>query len=95
MATLQVIERIHLADKDIMNRRSGIIAPKILTKPWEDDADLFPASARASFDIVEGVCATGDLAERVNAEGDHVFRPGGKEPSGAIPPPFRRNNQQI
>ena len=27
------------------------------------------------FDIVEGVCETGDLAERVNAEGDYVFVP--------------------
>jgi hypothetical protein len=71
---MHVIERIHLAEKDILHDDLEIIAPKILTKPWKTTRIFFRQRAR-KFDIVEGVCATGDLAERVNAEGDHIFVP--------------------
>jgi hypothetical protein len=69
---MHVIERFHLADKDVMHVDLEIIAPKILTKPWKTTRIFFRQRAR-KFDIVEGVCETGDLAERVNADGDHVF----------------------
>jgi hypothetical protein len=69
-----VIEHIHLAEKDILHDDLEIIAPKILTKPWKTTRIFFRQRAR-KFDIVEGVCETGDLAERVNAEGDYVFVP--------------------
>jgi hypothetical protein len=71
---MHVIERIHLADKDVLQDELEIIAPKILTKPWKTTRIFFRQRAR-KFDIVEGVCATGDLVERVNAEGDHIFVP--------------------
>jgi hypothetical protein len=71
---MRVVERIHLADKDILHVDLEIFAPKILTKPWKTTRIFFRQRAR-KFDIVEGVCAQGDLAERVNAEGDHVFVP--------------------
>ena len=71
---MRTIERIHLADKDILHVDLEIFAPKILTKPWKTTRIFFRQRAR-KFDIVEGVCVQGDLAERVNAEGDHVFVP--------------------
>ena len=71
---MHVIERIHLADKDILHDDLEIIAPNVLTKPWKTTRIFFRQRAR-KFDIVEGVCATGDLVERVNADGDHVFVP--------------------
>lgn len=71
---MHVIEHIHLAEKDILHDDLEIIAPKILTKPWKTTRIFFRQRAR-KFDIVEGVCETGDLAERVNAEGDYVFVP--------------------
>jgi hypothetical protein len=71
---MHVIERIHLADKDVMHVDLEIIAPKILTRPWKTTRIFFRQRAR-KFDIVEGVCETGDLAERINADGDHVFVP--------------------
>jgi hypothetical protein len=71
---MHVIERIHLEGKDILHDDLEIIAPKILTKPWKTTRIFFRQRAR-KFDIVEGVCETGDLAERVNAEGDSVFVP--------------------
>jgi hypothetical protein len=71
---MHVIERIHLADKDVMHVDLEIIAPKILTRPWKTTRIFFRQRAR-KFDIVEGVCETGDLAERVNADGDYIFVP--------------------
>ncbi len=71
---MHVTERIHLSDKDILVDDLEITAPKILTKPWKTTRIFFRQRAR-KFDIVEGVCATGDLVERVNADGDHVFAP--------------------
>jgi hypothetical protein len=71
---MHVIERIHLAEKDILHDDLEIVAPNILTQPWKTTRIFFRQRAR-KFDIVEGVCATGDLVERVNAEGDHVFVP--------------------
>jgi hypothetical protein len=71
---MHVIERIHLAEKDILHDDLEIIAPHIFTKPWKTTRIFFRQRAR-KFDIVEGVCATGDLVERVNADGDHIFVP--------------------
>jgi hypothetical protein len=73
---MHVVERIHLSadNKDIMLVDLEITAPKVLTKPWKTTRIFFRQRAR-KFDIVEGVCVTGDLAERVNADGDHIFVP--------------------
>jgi hypothetical protein len=71
---MHVIERIHLAEKDILRFDLEITAPHILTKPWRTTRIFFRQRAR-KFDIVEGVCVQGDLAERVNEDGDHVFVP--------------------
>ncbi|MGB7008392.1 MAG: hypothetical protein WBE05_28865, partial [Pseudolabrys sp.] len=53
---MRVVERIHLADKDILQVDLEIFAPKILTKPWKTTRIFFRQRAR-KFDIVEGVCA--------------------------------------
>src|SRR5204862_369940 len=71
---MRVVERIHLADKDILHVDLEIFAPKILTKPWKTTRIFFRQRAR-KFDIVEGVCVQGDYSERVDANGDHVFVP--------------------
>src|SRR6201993_1839967 len=71
---MHVIERIHLADKDILHVDLEIFAPKILTKPWKTTRIFFRQRAR-KYDIVEGVCVQGDYSERVDANGDNVFVP--------------------
>ena len=73
---MRVVERIRLSpdNKDIMLVDLEITAPKVLTAPWKTTRIFFRQRAR-KFEIVEGVCATGDLAERINADGDHIFVP--------------------
>ncbi len=82
---MRVVERIHLADKDILHVDLEIFAPKILTKPWKTTRIFFRQRAR-KFDIVEGVCVQGDYSERVDANGDHVFVPVEKTIWGNIVP---------
>src|SRR5712671_4850427 len=69
---MHVIERIHLADKDILHVDLEIIAPKVLTKPWRTTRIFFRQRAR-KFDIVEGVCLEGYHVERTDKDGNAVF----------------------
>jgi hypothetical protein len=71
---MRVVERIHLAEPDVLHDDLEIFAPNILTKSWKTTRIFFRQRAR-KFDIVEGVCTQGDLSERINEEGDHVFVP--------------------
>jgi len=82
---MRVVERIHLADKDILHVDLEIFAPKILTRPWKTTRIFFRQRAR-KFDIVEGICVLGDYAERIDADGDHVFVPVEKTIWGNIVP---------
>jgi hypothetical protein len=82
---MRVVERIHLAEKDILHVDLEIFAPKILTKPWKTTRIFFRQRAR-KYDIVEGVCVQGDYSERVDANGDHVFVPVEKTIWGNIVP---------
>jgi hypothetical protein len=83
---MHIIERIHLAEKDILHDDLEIIAPKILTKPWTTTRIFFRQRAR-KFDIVEGVCVQGDYSERIDANGDYVFVPVQKTEWGNLAAP--------
>jgi len=71
---MRVVERIHLAEPDILHDDLEIFAPNILTKPWKTTRIFFRQRAR-KFDIVEGVCVQGDYTEKIDPEGNHVFVP--------------------
>jgi hypothetical protein len=83
---MHVIERIHLADKDVLHDDLEIIAPRILTAPWKTTRIFFRQRAR-KYDIVEGLCVQGDYAERIDENGDHVFVPIEKTEMGNLAPP--------
>jgi hypothetical protein len=85
---MHVIERIHLADKDILHDDLEIVAPHILTAPWKTTRIFFRQRAR-KFDIVEGVCVEGDYSERIDANGDHVFVPTPRTEWGNIEAPHK------
>ena len=69
---MKIMERMHLADPDILHDDLEIFAPKVLTAPWKTTRIFFRQRAR-KFDIVEGVCLQGNYSERVDADGNHVF----------------------
>ncbi len=71
---MRIVERIHLADKDILHVDLEITAPKVLTKPWKTTRIFFRQRAR-KFDIVEGVCQQGNYSERTDQDGNAIFVP--------------------
>jgi hypothetical protein len=83
---MRIVERIHLADKDILHVELEIFAPKILTKPWKTTRIYFRQRAR-KFDIVEGVCQQGNYSERIDEDGNAAFVPIERTPWGNIAVP--------
>jgi hypothetical protein len=83
---MHVVERIHLAEKDILHDDLEIFAPNVLTKPWNTTRIFFRQRAR-KFDIVEGECVQGDYSEKIDANGDHVFVPLEKTEYGNLAAP--------
>lgn len=71
---LHVVERFHLAEKDVLHDELEITAPRILTRTWKTTRIWFRQRAR-KYDIVEGVCLQGFYAERKDARGNAVFVP--------------------
>ena len=71
---MHIIERIHLAEPEVLHDDLEIIAPKVLTKPWKTTRIFFRQRAR-KFDIVEGVCLEGSFSEQVDKDGNSVFVP--------------------
>ncbi len=71
---LHVIERIHLAEPDVLHDELEIIAPHVLRAPWKTTRIYFRQRAR-KYDIVEGVCMQGSYAERQDERGNAVFLP--------------------
>src|SRR5215468_11609071 len=71
---LHVVERIHLAEKDVLHDELVITAPRVLSRPWKTTRIWFRQRAR-KYDIVEGVCLQGFFAPRTDASGNAVFVP--------------------
>jgi hypothetical protein len=71
---LHVIERIHLAEPDVLHDDLEVIAPRNLTRPWKTTRFFYRQRAR-KYDIVEGVCIQGFYAERKDSQGNAVFVP--------------------
>ncbi|MEA2907212.1 MAG: hypothetical protein QOI12_4599 [Alphaproteobacteria bacterium] len=82
---MRVRERIYLADPDLLHVELEITAPHILTKPWTTTRKWRRHRAR-KFDIVEGVCVLGNYAERVDADGNHIFVEVARTPLGNVAP---------
>lgn len=83
---LHVIERIRLADKDLLHVDLKITATKVFTKPYETTRIYFRQRAR-KFDIVEGVCQEGYFAPRIDKDGNNVFVPQPHDVGGNRIPP--------
>jgi hypothetical protein len=85
---VRIIERIHLAEPDILADDLEIEAPHVLTRAWKTTRTWFRQRAR-KFDIVEGVCLEGNYAERIDKDGNHVFVEIARDPRGNIAAPQR------
>jgi len=87
---LHVIERIHLAEPDVLHDDLEIIAPHVLTRPWKTTRIYFRQRAR-KYDIVEGVCLQGFYAERQDEHGNAIFVPIPHADGNPVPLPPRES----
>ena len=71
---MHITERIRLTKPDTLQDELTIAAPHVLTKPWVTRR-LYYRHRQRVYDIVEGVCLQGGLAERKDKNGDSVFVP--------------------
>ena len=83
---MRIVERIRLAEKDVLHVDLEITAPKVLTRPWKTTRIYFRQRAR-KFDIVEGVCLEGYFRQDVDKDGYDVYVPIPHEVGGNRVPP--------
>ena len=82
---LHVVERIHLTGPDTLHDDLEITAPHVLAGPWKTTRIYYRQRAR-KYDIVEGVCLQGGLAERKDKDGNAVFVPLTHDDGIPVPP---------
>ena len=82
---LHVVERIHLAGPDTLHDDLEITAPHVLAGPWKTTRIYYRQRAR-KYDILEGVCLQGGLAERKDKDGNAVFVPLAHDDGIPVPP---------
>ena len=82
---LHVVERIHLAGPDTLHDDLEITAPHVLGGTWKTTRIYYRQRAR-KYDIVEGVCLQGGLAERKDKDGNAVFVPLTHDDGIPVPP---------
>jgi hypothetical protein len=83
---LRKVDRVALAEPNVLHFDIEIDAPYVLTKPWKTTRIWYRQRAR-KFDIVEGVCLEGNFSERADADGNHAFVPVERHPWGNIQAP--------
>lgn len=81
---MHIVERIRLAEPDLLSVELTITAPKVLTAPWTTTR-LFVRRRGAIFDIVEGHCVQGELVEAVDEHGNAIFEHVPPTDDGRVP----------
>jgi hypothetical protein len=71
---MHIVERLHLTGPDTLTDELEITANKLLTKPWKTSRIYYRQRAR-KYEIVEGVCQTGQYTDAVDKDGNSIFAP--------------------
>jgi hypothetical protein len=82
---LHVIEKLHLAGPDTLHDDLQIIAPHVLSRPWNTTRIYYRQRAR-KYEIVEGVCLQGSFNGGTDKDGNAVFVPVPQEDGNPKPP---------
>jgi hypothetical protein len=81
---IHVIERIRLAAPDTMHVEMEITARKVLSRPWKTTR-IFLRRRGPVYELVEGQCVQGLLAEAVDKDGNMIFEYVPPAADGAVP----------
>ena len=81
---MHIVERIGLADADTLVVELTIAAPEVLAEPWTTTRRWVRRRGDL-YDIVEGQCVQGELAESVDEHGNAVFERVRSTDDGSVP----------
>lgn len=81
---MHIVERIRLAEPDLLAVELTITAPKVLTEPWTTTR-LFVRRRGERFDIVEGQCVQGQIIDAVDEHGNAIFERVPTTDDGSVP----------
>ena len=71
---MHIVEHLHLSGPDTLADDLEITANKLLTKTWKTTRLYYRQRAR-KYEIVEGVCQTGQFTDGVDKNGNSIFAP--------------------
>jgi len=83
---LHIVERIRLAEPNLMQDELTITAPKVLTKPWKTVRSYIRTRDKR-HEIIEGQCIQGNFKPKIDENGNAVYVPVPHEPWGNYPAP--------
>jgi hypothetical protein len=83
---LHVIERLHLTEPDVLHDDLTVIAPHVLSQPWQTTR-VFKRYRGPGSEFVEGVCRQGDFAEGRDDNGNAVFVIQNQDNGNPVSPP--------
>jgi hypothetical protein len=71
---MHIVEHLHLVGADTLADDLEITANKLLSKPWKTTRLYLRQRAR-KYEIVEGVCQSGQFTDGVDKDGNSIFVP--------------------
>jgi hypothetical protein len=80
---MHIVERLYLANPDVLNDDLEITAPKVLTTTWKTTR-IFRRYPKRHYEITEGECAQEDLAAGKDQFGNDIYIPNPQGPYGSV-----------
>lgn len=80
---MHIVERIHLAQPNILYDELEITAPKVLRETWKTTR-IYRRYPERHYEITEGECVQEDLKEGTDSFGNAVFVPNPQRSDGSV-----------
>jgi hypothetical protein len=80
---MHIVERLHLAQPNVLHDDLEITAPKVLTAPWKTTR-IFRRYPDRHYEITEGECEQEDLVPGKDAFGNDIYVSHPQNPDGSV-----------
>ena len=80
---MHIVERLHLAQPNVLHDDLEITAPKVLTAPWKTTR-IFRRYPDRHYEIIEGECEQEDLVPGKDQYGNNIFVSHPQNPDGSV-----------
>jgi hypothetical protein len=80
---MHIVERIHLAELNVMHDDLEITAPNVLTDTWKTTR-IFRRYPDRHYEVTEGECEQEDLVPGKDEHGNDIFLPNAQGAFGTV-----------